>query len=456
MENSLKKESFVTRMISGARYMITGVRPTDWMNPNQPIAPIAQESIGRQFDYQPSINIVYTPKTNEGITYAELRSFAENLPILRTVIETKKDLLCTLPFNIVPVDKSKKTNRNCKVVYDFLRNPDRENSWERWLRAILEDLLVVDAPTVWLQRTNNNALYAARLIDGTTIKRLITSSARTPEAPSPAYQQVLKGMPVVDYTADELIYLPRNLRTHKLYGYSPVEQIITIVDMGLRRQLSQVARFTHGTIPDALIKCPVDWNPDQIKQMQDLFDAMLSGNLQQQRKATFIPGGTDIIDTKDILLKDEFDEWLAKIICFAFSISPHAFIKMMNRASAEDLSSSSWESGILPTMQWVKSFIDKIINVGFGLTDVEFQWEQTQEIDLLKQAQVDEIYLRSGVFTPNEVRIKNGLEPLTEESANLTIREQNYAMLNQSNESSVNNNVDAAKIEAINLIKKKS
>jgi hypothetical protein len=38
------------------------------------------------------------------------------------------------------------------------------------------------------------------------------------------------------------------------------------------------------------------------------------------------------------LLKSEYDEWPARIICFAFSISPTAFVNMMNRATSDNLS----------------------------------------------------------------------------------------------------------------------
>ena len=41
---------------------------------------------------------------------------------------------------------------------------------------------------------------------------------RAPEAPDPAYQQILKGVPAADFSADELIYLPRNLRAHRVTG----------------------------------------------------------------------------------------------------------------------------------------------------------------------------------------------------------------------------------------------
>ena len=75
----------------------------------------------------------------------------------------------------------------------------------------------------------------------------------------PAYQQVLKGLPAVNYSARDIIYRPRNVRAHRVYGYSPVQQVLMTVNIALRRQLWQLDYFTEGSIPDALIGVPTGW-----------------------------------------------------------------------------------------------------------------------------------------------------------------------------------------------------
>ena len=82
-------------------------------------------------------------------------------------------------------------------------------------------------------------------LDGATVKRVIDDWGRTPlpfaDADGmivypPAYQQVLKGMPAVNYSARDIIYRPRNVRAHKVYGYSPVQQVLMTVNIaGVRR-----------------------------------------------------------------------------------------------------------------------------------------------------------------------------------------------------------------------------
>ena len=222
-------------------------------------------------------------------------------------------------------------------------------------------------------------------LDGATIKRVIDDWGRTPQPYRdadgamvfpPAYQQVLKGLPAVNYSARDIIYRPRNVRAHKVYGYSPVQQVLMTVNIALRRQLWQLDYFTEGSIPDALIGVPKGWTPDQIKQFQDYWDTEFAGDLARRRRAKFVPGDTAsrVHQTKEPDHKDDFDEWLARIICFAFSVPPQWAVKPMNRATADNQSAQSEEEGLEPTKEWVKDLVDEIIADEFASPDLELHW----------------------------------------------------------------------------------
>jgi phage portal protein BeeE len=160
--------------------------------------------------------------------------------------------------------------------------------WKAWLRSVLEDMFVIDAATLYCQRTRSGQLCALQQLDGATIKRVIDDWGRTPQPFAdangamifpPAYQQVLKGLPAVNYSARDIVYRPRNVRAHRVYGYSPVQQVMMTVNIALRRQLWQLDYYSEGSIPDALIGVPAGWTPDQIKQFQDYWDTEFAGDL---------------------------------------------------------------------------------------------------------------------------------------------------------------------------------
>lgn len=235
--------------------------------------------------------------------------------------------------------------------------------------------------------------------------------------PAPAYQQILKGLPASDFTREELIYLPRNPRPNRAYGLSPVEQIILTVNTAIRRALHQLDYYTEGSIPDAFASTPDNWSPAQIKLFQDNFDGLVNGpqNLAIRRKLKFLPFGVTYIPTKTAKIFDEGDEWLARVICYAFSLPPNAFVKQQNRATAVSAQEVALEEGLAPLMQWVKRLMNRVLAGPLGAPEYEFAWSDVKDVDTLTQAQVDQIYITTGAKTVNEVRDDLGLEPLSDE-----------------------------------------
>lgn len=417
-------QGVMQRLVQGVRYTLSGkIDPTMFFGPGQPLPPLGQdEARNRQFDYPFSINTQYQPRKDEqynGPSFQQLRAMADGCDLVRLAIETRKDQMGRLEWVIKPKDVDQTTDDRCKAITDAFTSPDREHDWATWLRMLLEEVLVIDAPAVFPRMTRGGDVYSLDLMDGSMFKRVIDPTGRTPIAPDPAYQQIIKGLPAVDYTRDELLYMPRNPRVNRLYGYSPVEQIVMTINIALRRQLHKLQYYTEGSAPDLMIATPEDWNPDQIKMMQEYFDALLSGNTAERRRTRFVPGGMKPYNVKEGVLKDEYDEWLARIVCYAFSLPPTAFIKSVNRATAQSAQDVALEEGLAPLMQWVQGIMNIVIARWFKAPDLCFGWQQDAELDPLTKAQINQIYVTTKVVTPDEVRDDLGLEPLTPEQQEL-------------------------------------
>lgn len=394
-----------------------------WFGPLNPMSPTAPASVkGRILDYPSGYNLQVRPRAYEGITFPMLRQFADTYDLLRILIETRKDQMARLDWNIVARDK-KLRQKGAKIapemearingILEFFLRPDRENFWGDWLRLLLEDLFVVDAPSIYRVKTYGDQLYALQPIDGTTIKRVIDDFGNTPPPGEVAYQQILKGYPAVEYTTEELLYRPRVKRTHKIYGYSPVEQIVMTINIGMRRQVWQLQSFTEGNIPEALIGTPATWTPDQVKQFQDWFDSMLTGNTGEKRRARFVPGDVakGYVPTKPAELFGEAEEWLVRVMCYAFNVSPQPFVKMMNRATAETAQETAVSEGLAPVQNWVKGLMDTLLIDDFGSPDLEFVWQEEDELDPDKKSQIIDREQAAGRLTYNEARREQGLDP---------------------------------------------
>ena len=401
----------------------------DWFGPLNPMNPTAPPDVkGRILDYQSGYNLNIRPRSGEMVSFEQLRAFADNYDLLRLLIETRKDQMARMGWNISPRDKSyQKTGgeipadvqTRIKDISEFFYRPDKELFWDEWLRMVLEDMFVIDAATIYRRNTRGGELYALQQIDGATIKRVIDDWGNTPEAPVPAYQQVLKGYPAVNYEAGELIYRPRVKRVHKIYGYSPVEQILMTINIGMRRQVWQLQSFTEGNIPEALIGTPDTWTPDQVRQFQDWFDGMMTGNTAERRRARFVPGevAKSYVPTKPAELFGAAEEWLVRVMCFAFSISPQPFVAMMNRATAESAQEAAISEGLAPIQNWVKGLIDTILIDDFDSPDLEFGWEEEDELDPNIKSEIIDREQKAGRMTYNETRKEQGLSPMDDPEA---------------------------------------
>ncbi len=403
--------------------------------PQQPLQPIAQPlaygSIGRQWDYPVGYNTRVPPRSGLPVNFGTLKKLADEYDVLRIMIERVKDKVNAQDWSIGMRDEKLPRDATCDEIEDFFQYPDKLHPWDDWLRMLLEQVIVYDAPAVWLRPTRGGELYSLEIIDGALVSPKIMADGRLPPPEyGPAYQQVLKGLPAVDYIQPvptgspipldptgqpfpELYYRPRNIRVDSVYGFSPVEQIIRTIQIGIAQEDWLRDYFQFGATPDLLLGVPENWNPGQIQQMQDFFDSMLVGNLANRRGARFIPGGIKPVDTKEKALMDaSVQEWLVRVMCFALGLNPMPFVKMMNKGQEKTHHDESKEEGLRPWLEWVANFVNVLIALKWGRRDVVFRWAEEDDTDPKTMAEIDQILISTGMYLPDERRVARGDAPM--------------------------------------------
>jgi len=415
----------------------------NWFGPLDPIKSMAPSEVaGRQWDYPSGYNLSTSVRVYDPISFATLRGLANGYDLLRLVIETRKDQVSRCSWAIRHRNHSifqPDDEERIATLTRFFFRPDGIHCFSDWLRILLEEMFVTDAAAIYKSRDRGGRLINLMPLDGTTIKPVIDPWGRAPQpfmqdsriVYPVAYQQVLKGYPAIDYSTRDLIYRPRNLRVNRVYGFGPVEQVITTVNIALRRQLFLLDYFTEGTIPDSLIGVPESWTPDQIASYQTYWDSYFDNEAGRRRRAKFVPGGVakTFIQTKEPELKSPFDEWLARIVCFAFSISPQYLVGGMNRATADTQKELAEEEGLTPVLHWIKSLIDDILSDEFESPQLEFVWNLEPKLDPIVQETILSSYTTKGILTINEVRSALGRQPFADPAANtpMTLSASGYA-----------------------------
>lgn len=346
----------------------------------------------------------------EALPPGALRALADACDMLRLAIETRKDQIGRFAWEIRPIEGRTATKKSLASVRKLLQRPDGINSWSDWLRTLLEDLLVIDAVAISVNYALDGTVLGFEPIDSATIKPLITDRGTTPTS-GPAYQQIIHGTVYANLTRSQLAYRNRNRRTWRQYGHSPVAQVHQTVQHAILSAAAQVEYLTEGNVPHMLLRTPETWTARQIAEFQSYWETLGAGG---KSRATFVPGGIDPIETRPTggTIDAAANEWLARVICYALSVSPSALVRDNNRATAEQAADSAMSEGLAPLLAWIKTLIDDLIQFYMGLDGIEFVWSVEQTVRPLERAQIHATYLGSGVLTLDEVRTELGLEPL--------------------------------------------
>lgn len=390
---------------------ITGIDEAPVYNsPGQPLAPI------QNFEVEELYSFDFPMNQNQNSDYAQMNRF-ERLRFLakddlvRTAINKRKDQITRYDYKFL-IKNSATTDARTEALTQFFKKPDREHRFDQWLSMIIEDHLVIDAVTIYPQKNRGGNIHALRVVDSATIFPLIDAYGFTPLDGSPAYQQKKGNVIVSNWSYDELIYSIKNKSSNKLHGYSIVESIENVINLMIRKTHSQLDYFQKGNTPSLLISAPEGWKANDIMKFQKMWNEMQKG-VVKYGTSVMIPS-EKVHNTKPEQLKNEFDEWIARRICYAFSLPPTALMNDNNRATAETAKESAREEGAEALLDFISNLINGIIEEHFGFNDIEFLWNIETETDPLILSQIECSYVEKGIRTVNEIRIEHGWEALEE------------------------------------------
>jgi hypothetical protein len=390
--------------------------------PGLPVMPVNPLDRPRIFEYRPGVNLVIMPRYGYGLAdFQTLRNLAAACKEVRLNIELIKREVRSLEWKIVPSVENDKTDysRDIAEVQALLESPDGQLDFDGWVNALLEEVLVTDALTIYPNLINGE-LRSLDLIDGTRIRPVLDYRGKIAAPPAPGYIQVLYGMPQGSWTTDEMIYRPMNASVNSPYGMSPLEFILLMVNMALRRDSFGIATYTEGNLPDALIGAPATWSQPQIDTWQQYWDGMITGDVSKQRKLHWIPtvgaGSPPVYEFKKGSMDTTvMDEWLMKIACWAYGNSPQEFGLVQGgglggAGYAGAMADVHQRSMIQPVTQFVARIFTRVIHRYMRKPHLKYQWVGLDPSeDTLKQAQVDQINLDMGVYDVGYIQERDGV-----------------------------------------------
>jgi phage portal protein BeeE len=352
-------------------------------------------------------------------TPANLRRFAET-PVARKAINTIKDRIAGMKWRVQPrrgrslADLPNGEARVQALTASF-DHPNPDDSFRSLSEQVLEDVIVGGFGAIEVDLSGDTGRPLVLWpVDGATIRMKVDWDGR-PDSPryvqetghfGPESQVVLND--------DELIYVRLNARTHTPFGLGRLEVAFETINSFLcaHRYASRLA--SNSVVQYALwLK---DLSPAHHERLIRWWQDEIEGtgkvpilSVENKPEVLRFGGGTDA----DLRLA--WQEFLLRVIADAFDLPPQflGVERDVNRSTAAELNDVAFQHAIVPTARLFAEHLTRdAIAKKLGWDDLEFVFADLDAPNELEQAQIQEILLRNGVLTVNEVRQMRGLAEL--------------------------------------------
>lgn len=351
-----------------------------------------------------------------------MRRMATAYPIARACINRRIRQVTQLEWEVTTVDEIENENSykpQIDLATMFLKRPfGAKSRFREFVTIIIDDLLTLDAVSFEMQKTRGGDFMSLIPVDPATIVLRVKENGMPPEPPETAYAQYLQGRKVAEFTTDELIYDFLNHRSFSPYGLSPFESLILQVESALRGTLYNLNYFRESNVPEGFVTLPDDVaaNKDAVEEWQVWFDSMMAGDPRFMHRLKILPGGAEYTPAKkpEDMAFERFEIWLLQQTCAMFDVQPQdiGITYQVNRATGEAQRDIAKERGLYPLANFIKEFLDDIIQEEMGLTNLQFIWRNINPVDKVEEIDVAEREIKLGALSVDEYRLEHGREPV--------------------------------------------
>lgn len=377
-------------------------------SPGTPLTPFdGYSGRPRSRDYQSGVNIQTRPRINEQVSFSTLRGVVDAYDVAQMCIWHRIDSLRSLTWSVT-AKKGETGDQTRTIAYaeQVFNKPDGEFSFKNFLAKYLYDILAFDAGTLYRRRNNAGNAIGLRVLDGTTIAPLLDYYGNRPTGDAPAYVQFAQGIPWVWLGDDDLVYEPFRPASNSMYGRAPMESILINANTDLRFQNFFLNRFTDGNVPEGFAGAPEGWNPDQIAEYQETWDALLYGDDTQKHQLKWVPHGTDFTWSNEATFTDEFSLFLMRKTAAAYHVTPAdlGFTEDVNRSSGDTQADVQFRVGDRPLIEHCQEVFTRFLQDDLMLP-LDFKFSTGREVeDRVTTAEANQIYVNMGAISVSEVR----------------------------------------------------
>lgn len=343
-------------------------------------------------------------------------------------------------FNLALQDLTREAESHAAKVRPLFENPSRSWTWRDVIRAVIPDILILDAGCIEMRRalypldkeqmklgkevpSPTNEILELHWVDGGTVRPCVDLHGQLRGLEDPhdvAFEQWIDGQKTASggWKRHELLYLMENPQTDvyfRGYGLSRVETLIltAMLDASTDKADSEeYKRESYGGIlqmvDDAIVQEDLDmlktWWEEEIEGTKRL--PMWSG--KELKYTPMNPSGANR-DKRSM----ERRMYYMRRICAIFEIAPIklGFPEGATRATSET-SGEMMDDGLRSLLGLWDAKITQHIVHSFGFKDICYRSQPLHLRDEKKKLELAREKMDLGIWDVNDVRMQYGKEPL--------------------------------------------
>lgn len=369
----------------------------------------------------PMPSVVYSDGKKVGKTNVrQLRHWSENSEFLRAAIDIRKGQVSSADWDIVPYDPGKpypkRIQRQLRELFD-LPNPKNE-SFQTFIESVVEDILVLDAGAIEIERNLRLEPVWLWPVDGSEIK---VSKVWDGDPMEPRYFWWPDYQERAELLNQDMLYIMQRPSTRRVVGLGNVEVLKMAIDAELKGS-NYNANQVSTAASDGIFDLGENARPEQVEKFKSYWFSEVAG-----KAATAFWGGTkgaSWIDLRKGNRDMQFMEWqqyLIHKVAAVFEMHPAdlGFTETVNRATAEVQDAQTNERGAKRLLGTVQSHLTREVvwdpRYGGRANNLCFRFTKLNMRESLGDAKVDQIHVDSFVDSVNAIRKGKGQEPFPDE-----------------------------------------
>lgn len=349
------------------------------------------------------------------ISPERMREVVSRTPTVAACKNAILDYVTNTPLLVRNVDPSQPADATrAAIVKRILKKPNQNDTTRHFFSRLVTDMITLGfaaieiEPNAYGRPARLHALDAARLkVDfdehGTVLGYNMLNAHGMP---------ILGRDGVHTWTPQEVIMLKRNIGSSSQYPSSQIHELFScalIEDM----MLSFISgKFTESNIPYGIYDLG-DVSKTELDMAIDAWNEQAKSNHKivitgSRGGSTWTQFGYALKELEAVGLLAEVRSKIMGIL--GVTMNELGESADVNKSNGYNLSYTFKRRAIEPILnEMVDSLSRWLVQEAYGFDDLELYYEEIDSRDELLQAQIDEIYLKLGIYSPNHIANRKGL-----------------------------------------------